>query len=246
MFKGGKNHTLIVSMNFIVFISCFNVFKFLIYFIFVDLTIRLVIGDGSDEVPFCLSMTSKMLLSAMNKLSMWELPVVLLMDGMFRLNESRCAGWCSAIAHIMSLSIILHHTKSMYLRVVQGFKDIISDLFPGGPFLPNYLMTDAEHTERIALVSVFPEADALMCFFHVIKASKDILSGNKDRGVILKDITLLHMSLSQQELDHNWTCAFNHWIVNSNSFAVYFQRQWVEGCFNMKKAPHSQCNNDKK
>jgi hypothetical protein len=59
----------------------------------------------------------------------------------------------------------------MYLRVVQGFKDIISDLFPDVPFLSNYLMTDAEHAERTALVSVFPEADTLMCFFHVSRTS---------------------------------------------------------------------------
>jgi hypothetical protein len=55
----------------------------------------------------------------------------------------------------------------MYLRVLQGFKGIISDLHPDVSFLPNYL-TDAEHAERTALVSVFPEADTLMCFFHVI------------------------------------------------------------------------------
>jgi hypothetical protein len=58
-------------------------------------------------------------------------------------------------------------------------------------------MTDAEHAERTALVSVFPEADTWMCFFHVIKAAKDKLSGNKEKDVILKDTTLLHMSLSQ-------------------------------------------------
>jgi hypothetical protein len=235
-FKEGKNRTLIVSMNVILLIYflefyCvyiwFNVFKHFLYvfnFIFVDQTIRVVLCDGSTEVTFCLSMTSKMLLSAMNTLSMWELPVVLHLDGMFKLNENEflvisLGVWDGAQQlNIMSLSIILHHTKDMYLQVVQGFKDIISELFPGVPFLPNYLMTDAEHAERTALVSVF----------HVIKASKNKLSGNKDRDVILKDITSLHMFLTQQEFDHKWTCTFNHWIVSSNSFTVYFKMQWVE------------------
>jgi hypothetical protein len=63
-------------------------------------------------------------------------------------------------------------------------------------------MTDAEHAERTALISFFPEAGTLMCFFHEIKAAKDKLSGNNDRDVILKDITLLHLSLSQQEFDY--------------------------------------------
>jgi hypothetical protein len=39
------------------------------------------------------------------------------------------------------------------------------------------------------------------------------------------------MSLSQQEFDYKWHSAFNCWIVNSNTFAVYFQKQWVEGLF---------------
>jgi transposase-like protein len=119
----------------------------------------------------------------------------------------------------------------MYLRVLQGFKDIISDLHPDVSFLPNYL-TDAEHAERTALVSVFPEADTLMCYFHVIKASKDKLSGNKHRDAMLKDITSLCMSLSQQEFDCKWTTVFNHWMVTSTEFALYFQKQWVEGWFN--------------
>ncbi len=183
-----------------------------------DLTIGLVLGDGHDESPFCVSMTSKMLLSAVNKLSMWELSVVLHMDGMLKLNKNEFLLISLGVSdgaqplHIMSLTIISHHTKDKYLRVVQGFKDIFSDLFPGVPFLPNYLITDAEHADRTALVSVFPEADTLMCFFHVIKASKDKLSWNKGRDVILKDITLLHMSLTQKEFDHKWTRVFNHWI----------------------------------
>jgi hypothetical protein len=139
--------------------------------------IRLVLGDGSDEAPFCLSMMPKMLLSTVNKLSMWELPVVLHKDGMFKLNKNEFLVISLVVSdgaqqlHVMSLSIILHHTEDMYLSIVQGFKDIISDLFPDVPFLSNYLMTDAEHAERTALVSVFPEADTLMCFFHVSRTS---------------------------------------------------------------------------
>jgi hypothetical protein len=37
----------------------------------------------------------------------------------------------------------------MYLRVIQGFKDILCDLFPHVSFNPKYLMTDAECTELV-------------------------------------------------------------------------------------------------
>ncbi len=176
---------------------------------------------------------------------MWQLPVVLHMDSTFKLNENEFPVITLGLSdgaqqmHIMLLSVISHHNEDMYLRVIQGFKDILCDLFPLVPFNPKYLMTDAEHVERTALVSVFPEADTLMCYFHVIKASKDELSGNKHRDAMLKDITSLHMSLSQQEFDCKWTTVFNHWMVTSTEFALYFHKQWVEGRFNKWKVFNS-------
>jgi hypothetical protein len=161
-------------------------------------------------------MTSKKLLSTVEKVSMWQLPVVLHMDSTIKLNENEFPVITLGVSdgaqqmQITSLSVISHCTEDMYLRVIQGFKDILCDLLPFVPFYPKYLMTDAEHAERTTLVSVFPEADTLMCYFHVIKASKDKLSGNKHRDAMLKDITSLHMSLSQQEFDCKWTRVFNH------------------------------------
>ncbi len=142
---------------------------------------------GAMQHHFCVSMTSKKLLSTVETVSMWQLPMVLHMDGTFKLNENEFPVITLGISdgaqhmHIMLLSIISHRTEDMYLRVIQGFKDILCDLFPRVSFNPKYLMTDAERAERTALVSIFPEADPLMCYFHVIKASKDKLSGNKHR-----------------------------------------------------------------
>jgi hypothetical protein len=79
----------------------------------------------------------------------------------------------------------------------------------------------------------------LMCYFHVVKASKDKLSGNKHRDAMLKDITSLHMSLSQHKFDYKWTRVFNYWMVTSTEFALYFQKQWVQGQFNEWKVLNS-------
>jgi hypothetical protein len=62
------------------------------------------------------------------------------------------------------------------------------------------------------------------------------VSGNKYRDMILQEITLQQMSLSQQEFDHKSTCMFKCWIVYSNSLALYFQWKWVEGHFHDWKA----------
>ncbi len=66
-------------------------YSFLIYFIFLCnliCFIRLILGDGSNAAPFCVSMTSKKLLSTVETVSMWQLPVVLHMDGTFKLNKN--------------------------------------------------------------------------------------------------------------------------------------------------------------
>jgi hypothetical protein len=52
-----------------------------------------------------------------------------------------------------------------------------------------------------ALLSVFPQAQPLMCCFHVKKACKDkLIRANAEKGVILQDIGELHSMLTQEEL----------------------------------------------
>jgi hypothetical protein len=57
-------------------------------------------------------------------------------------------------------------------------------------------MTDAELAEKRAPLSVFPEAQPLMCYFHVKKACEDKLKGNTEKELILQDLMDLHSMLS--------------------------------------------------
>jgi hypothetical protein len=106
--------------------------------------------------------------------------------------------------HVLSVSIVFYHTYPMYLRVVQGLKDIISRLYPQVSVMPHYIMTDAEVAERKALLPVFLEAQPLMCYFHVKKACKYKLRGNAEKGVIFQNIGELHLTLTQGEFDTNF------------------------------------------
>jgi hypothetical protein len=94
MFKGGKNPALLISCNLIMcclYLALISLIHYVFLFNFISFfvyqTIRVVLSDSRDEAPFCLSMTSKMLFSTMNKLSMWELPVVLHMVGMSKTQQ---------------------------------------------------------------------------------------------------------------------------------------------------------------
>ncbi len=163
--------------------------------------------------------------------------MVLHMDCTFKLNDNRfplvIIGVTDAAQqlHVLSVSIMSHHTYATYLKVVQGLKDLVPRLLPQVTFMPAYVMTDAEVAERKALLSVFLQVQPIMCYFHVKKACKDKLRGNAEKEVILQDIGEVHLTLTQEELDTKFTPKFNHWLVNSDTFAMYFYHQWVTGEF---------------
>jgi hypothetical protein len=120
---------------------------------------------------------------------------------------------------------------AVYHRVAQGLKDLVSKVLPQVSFMPAYVMTDSELSERRALLSVFPEAHPLMCYFHVKKACEDKLRGNAEKELILQDLTDLHSTLSRGEFDSKFLMMFSHWLVRSSEFTLYFYQQWVQGDF---------------
>lgn len=207
---------------------------------------RMNLGVGSEKAPFCVSMTCKAMLGTIKKLSSWKLPVVLHMDGTFKLTVNEFPVVIIGVTdaeqqlHVLSLSVVSHRNQQTYLRIVNGFKDVISKLLPDVTFAPNYIMTDAETAERVALKSVFPSAKPLMCYFHVVKACEEKLRNNSERSVIMKDITDLHMCLCEDEFKAKFGNAENRWKVNNDTFARYFKKQWVEGEFREWKVYESE------
>jgi hypothetical protein len=119
----------------------------------------------------------------------------------------------------------------MYMKVLQGLKDVVPRVLPQVTLEPAYVMTDAEVAERKALLDVFPGVQPLMCYFHVKKACEEKLRGNAEKDVILKDIGELHSTLTQAEFDTKFSHMFNRWLANSDNFALYFYQQWVVGEF---------------
>jgi hypothetical protein len=100
-------------------------------------------------------------------------------------------------------------------------------------------MTDTEVTERKALLMVFLQEQPLMCYFHVKKACKEKLRGNTEKEVILKDIGELHSMPTQAKFNMKFGVMFNHWLANSDNFAMYLYHQWVIGEFKEWQIYHS-------
>jgi hypothetical protein len=159
------------------------------------------------------------------------------MDCAFKLNDNEFPLVVIGITdgaqhlHILSISIVSHRIYAMYMKVLQGLRDLVPRLLPQVALEPAYVMTDAKVMERKALLDVFPQGQPLMCYFHVKKACEEKLRGNAEKDVILKDISELHSTLTQAEFDTKFSHMFNRWLANSDNFALYFYQQWVVGEF---------------
>jgi hypothetical protein len=119
----------------------------------------------------------------------------------------------------------------MYVKYLQGLNDLVPRLLSQATLEPAYLMTNAEVEERNTLLTVFPQGQTLMCYFHIKKACKENLVGNTEKELIFKDIGELHSMLTQAEYDTKFGVMFKHWRANSNNFALNFNQQSMIGEF---------------
>lgn len=122
---------------------------------------RLILGDGTDEFPFIISMSSRALLSVLQQLSCAVVPVVFHMDSTFKCNENEFPVTVLGVSdaqrkfHLLSISVISHRTTVMYKRLLDGLKAIVQTLYPTVALTFQYCMTDCEVAERSVLKIIY-------------------------------------------------------------------------------------------
>ena len=200
-----------------------------------------MLGDGSDEHPFIVSMTSIALLSVIPIAMNSTLPSVLHMDCTYKVNDNEfpvlVIGLTDAqqVFHLLSITVLSHKTAKFYTRALTALQAVVAQYHPTVNFAPDYCMTDAEKAERDALLDCFPTTYHLMCYFHVVKVCKEKLAGNAmtEQKHILRQIEELHSSIDQSEFDRLYTEFFLQWLHHDNpkfkAFALYFEDQWISG-----------------
>jgi hypothetical protein len=81
----------------------------------------LTVGDGSDDFPFIISLSSKAMLSVLLHANESLIPVVFHMDSTFKCNENEFPVTLLGISdanrqfHLLSISVISHCTCDVYL-----------------------------------------------------------------------------------------------------------------------------------
>ena len=76
------------------------------------------------------------------------------MDAMYKLNinESPVVILGVSVAqqqfHLLSISVLLHHTEAVYREVLRLFKRVVMHVVPDISFSPQYVVTDCDAAER--------------------------------------------------------------------------------------------------
>jgi hypothetical protein len=105
---------------------------------------------------FYFSMSSKVALSILVKAvsSRALVPLVLHMDAMYKLNLNEFPVLILGLSvaqqqfHLLSISVLSHHTEAVYCEVLRVFKRVIMHVVPDLSFSPQYVVTDCDAAER--------------------------------------------------------------------------------------------------
>jgi len=122
----------------------------------------LTVGDGSDNFPFVISISSKALLSVLVRANEPLLPVVFHMDSTFKFNENEFPVTLLGISdanrqlHLLSISVVSHRTHDVYIRLITSLQELVAKGLPGILFQLRYCMTDCEVAERYVIPYLNP------------------------------------------------------------------------------------------
>lgn len=95
-------------------------------------------------------------------------------------------------------------------------------------FMPNIVISDAAEAIRSAVESIFPSAEQVMCYVHVLRnIEKQKFKSKKNKKIILEDIGVLHLSPSQSIFNRNVKLFVRKWSKKEKDFTKYFTKNWI-------------------
>lgn len=101
--------------------------------------------------------------------------------------------------HLVAFALTSHRREAQWTLFFNDIKETYTAIF-GSPPNVHFIMGDADRAQQNASNEVFPAAESLMCFFHVVKNCKDKLAGYS-RDIYLKimqDISIIHYLCPQE------------------------------------------------
>jgi hypothetical protein len=92
----------------------------------------LTVGDGSDDFPFIISISSKAMLSVLLGANEFLIPVVFHMGSTFKCNENDFPVTLLGISDanrqfpLLSISVVSHRTRDVYIRLITSLQELVA------------------------------------------------------------------------------------------------------------------------
>ncbi|KAJ0390714.1 hypothetical protein P43SY_011707 [Pythium insidiosum] len=196
---------------------------------------RVHVGDGTDEDPLVLGVTTRALVSAALSFASPDRYAMFHTDATFKLSDlgypTITCGFTDTARNYQlgAVFIVSQRTVHEYQMCLEAFVRICSEIQPASALYIDAVMGDAEDAQYNALqrVKEFKSATFVMCFFHVLynvrKRTRDL--SNALRKTVMTDIMRLHVSESVDEFEWLREVILDRWNNTSGlqQFSTYFQ-----------------------
>ncbi|RLN48812.1 hypothetical protein BBJ28_00013307 [Nothophytophthora sp. Chile5] len=197
-----------------------------------------VVGNGSEERPFIVGLTTKTL---MLRLMRPPESFILHVDATYKLNYRGYPVIVVGISdssrgfHLVSMFIVSGETQDIVQRTLMALRRLYSVL-SGHDLVVQYAMADADQAQYNAVNAVFgnnPRFTSLMCFFHVMeKVYKAIKAFPSDtKAIIVRDLYDMHFARSHNEFVRMREDVLTRLmdVRELTSFVQYIRGQWLNG-----------------
>ncbi|ETO75361.1 hypothetical protein F444_09020 [Phytophthora nicotianae P1976] len=206
----------------------------------VDISVKCFLGDGSDDRPFVVGVTTKSLLRSANR---DPASVILHVDATFQLDQVSypviVCGLCdgSRRFHLLALFLTSQLEEAHFFSAFAALRAMFAQV-TGERLSVRYVMGDADSAQFNAMRSVF-RIDCtytyLMCFYHVV-AKVRVAVKERMRGLhgdivamVYRDIYDLHISFTEDEYFTRKKEMLFQWNKRPelDTFRMYMEKQWL-------------------
>uniref|UniRef100_H3GHY2 MULE transposase domain-containing protein n=1 Tax=Phytophthora ramorum TaxID=164328 RepID=H3GHY2_PHYRM len=213
-----------------------------------DDTGKPVIGNGSDEKPFLVGLSTKAL---MLRLIVPPDSFILHVDATYKLSQCGYPVLVVGVSdrsrkfHLVALFIISQETQPVLQSALLSLRRTYSWITQK-QLVVRFAMADGDKAQSNALAAMFGDNPAycfLMCFFHVMKKVQEHLKplSSLAQAAILRDIYDLHFARCHSVVLQMLDASARRWVQDPEMvpFARYVIAQWMTGTFTRWQAYHT-------
>lgn len=129
--------------------------------------------------------------------------------------------------HPLCFALCSHETTFDYTFVFDTMAKSVQKS-TGSNFEPNIVISDAADAICNAANTIFPSAELVMCYVHVLRnVDKQKFNGKQNKKRILKDIGILQLSPSRSMFKKNVKLFLRKWRKEEKEFTTYFKSNWI-------------------